>query len=290
MPQAPIRKIRGWRYRRKRISRVLIWPALFLLAAAAFLIVRQFAISGSSPNHSSPAAAIHSSSQPLDAFASEPEPEASAAASESLYSVIPGGVHSEKQLAEALAHDPAVARHYANFDLRKLRFIRLRKGREAYVSFRLGNLIFWTNHKIPLFSGETLLTDGTHYARSRCGNRVSYIPKQPTSPLEPSDQALAAPILHLSPSSYQMPPLSEGVHLAPTPLSGGSPVGSSGGSPIFPVFLLPPGGGGGSGSGTPVDGQPGGGPVSVPEPGTIILLSCGVVVLGLKSLWSSWRN
>ncbi len=279
---------RTWRSkhaRRKALARTLTWAALLLLAGAAFLIARQFILSSPLP---APAAARAAATAPsrargLEVLASESN---ASAAPTGLYSVIPGGVHSEKQLAEVLAHDPLVARHYADFDLQKLRFVRLRHGREAYVSYRLGNSIFWTNHKIALFAGETLLTDGTHYARSRCGNRVSAVPKQPTSSFEPSDLALAAPILHLSPASFKLPPLSAGIHLLPTGV--GTATGSWGGPPIFPVVFFPPGGGGSGG--TPVYPSPGNAPLPTPEPGTLLLFSLGLAVLSLKYLWALWRN
>jgi hypothetical protein len=287
MEQPSRKKTGALRQHRKSIRRLLIWSAIFLLAAAAVLIVRQFALPHPAPSRPV-ATTSRPSSKALEAFASD---LGVSTAPVHLYSVIPGGVHSKKQLAEVLAHDPVVAGHYANFDLQKLRFVRLRHGRQAYVSFRLGNLIFWTNHKIPLFAGETLLTDGTHYARTRCGNRVSPDPMQPTSPLEPSDVALAAPILHVSPSSYKLPPLSDGALLTPAPVLDGMPLGSSDGSPVFPVVFLPPGGGGGGSSGgTPVGSPPGNVPVSVPEPSAIVLLSCGLVALSMKYLWSLWRS
>jgi hypothetical protein len=276
---------------RKAVSRVLTFAGVLLLAAGAIAVLYPSratrSLSGSQFRYDKPAPVPD-----LNSAAAENEYPVSLMSHPS-YSVIPGGVHSEKQLAEVLAHDPVVARHYANFDLQKLRFVRLGHGREAYVSYRLGNLIFWTDHKIPLFAGETLLTDGTHYARTRCGNRVSAVPKQPTTSLEPSDASLSAPILHLSPSSYKLPQLNQSVHLAPEPLDGGIPAGSSssGGSQVFPL-LFPPGGDGGGSGGAPVGNSPGDGPVpvSVPEPSAIVLLSCGLVVLSLRYLWSAWRD
>jgi hypothetical protein len=274
---------RSKRARHKTIARMLTWTALLLLAGGGFLIVRQFAF----PGHAhAPAvrtvATAPSHAQGLKVLASEP---ADATAPTGLYSVIPGGVHSEKQLAEVLAHDPIVAKHYAKFDLQKLRFVRLNHGREAYVSYRLGNMIFWTNHKIALFAGETLLTDGVHYARARCGNRVSEVPKQPTSSFEPSDLALAQPILHLLPGSFKFPPIGAGIHMLPTGVGVATGLG---GGPVFPVVFIPPGGGGSGG--TPVYPPPGDEPLPTPEPGTLLLFATGLAAVSLKYFLDPWRN
>ena len=214
----------------------------------------------------------------------EEAPVASAPAH--LYSVIPGGIHSEQQLAKVLASDPLVAKHYANFDLAKFHFVRLKQGREAYVSYRLGDMIFWTSKKIRLFAGETLVTDGIHLARARCGNRVSAVPRQPTSAFQPSDLALATPIIHFTPAMPKMPPLTgTSVHLLPTGI-----LADGGGLPIFPVVFIPPGGGGGPVGGGPVYPPPGEAPLPTPEPGTLLLFASGLAMLGMKYLWTMWRQ
>lgn len=198
-----------------------------------------------------------------------------------LYFVIPGGIHSKAQLAKVLASDPVVARHYAGFDLQKLRFVRLQRGREAYVSYRLGDHIFWTSKKIPLFAGETLVTDGTNLARARCGNRISEVPRQPTSTWQPSLAALSLPILHPNVVFPALPPLTS-VNLQPLP-SGIVP-GSSGDAPLFPVVFIPPGGGSGGGSGSPPQSD---GLLLTPEPPTIVMWLTGLVMLLLGCFWKS---
>jgi PEP-CTERM motif len=57
----------------------------------------------------------------------------------------------------------------------------------------LRNRIFWTYKKILIPKGEVLITDGTNYARTRCGNRLSDVPKGNTTILQPSDRLLSLP-------------------------------------------------------------------------------------------------
>ena len=64
------------------------------------------------------------------------------------YSVIPGGVHSAQELKYAIAHDAVVAEHYADFDIAKARIVRLQRTRTAYVSYRLGDRIYWTKKRL----------------------------------------------------------------------------------------------------------------------------------------------
>lgn len=109
------------------------------------------------------------------------------------YSVIPGGAHSVPELKDAIARDPIVEIHYANFNLRKARLMWLRRAETAYVSYRLGNHIYWTKRKVRLPSGEAVITDGKYMARTRCGNRISATPMKPTSVQEPTEAVLDSP-------------------------------------------------------------------------------------------------
>jgi len=110
------------------------------------------------------------------------------------YSVIPRGVTSARELVTALHGDPVAASHYSGFHIASAHLVRIPKDRTAYVSYRLGNKIYWTSKKVTLHAGETFLSDGTHLARTRCGNRVSEVPAEPTSPSEPPNPVLNTPV------------------------------------------------------------------------------------------------
>jgi hypothetical protein len=128
------------------------------------------------------------------AFRDLPLPGPSAERAVFPYSVIPGGVFSSKEMNTALSNDTIVKEHYADFKVEKAQIIRVAADRKAYVSYRKGNRIFWSRKQVTLHEGETLLSDGEHLARTRCGNRVSAVPHSPVSPHEPEETALDAPI------------------------------------------------------------------------------------------------
>jgi len=102
------------------------------------------------------------------------------------YSVVPGGVHSPAELTQAVQRDPVVAAHYTHVDVTRARVATVAAPRRAYVSYRIGEKVYWTRKKIALHAGETILTDGTNEIRARCGNCISETPQGPTSPDEPS--------------------------------------------------------------------------------------------------------
>jgi hypothetical protein len=111
------------------------------------------------------------------------------------YSVVSGGVRDVHELKWAAEHDPVVASHYAGFDYDHARVVRLVLARTAYISYRIGNKVYWTRHRVSLKKGETLITDGKITARSRCGNRVEEVPQQATSSLEPPAIKFEEPLL-----------------------------------------------------------------------------------------------
>ena len=109
------------------------------------------------------------------------------------YSVVSGGVRDPAALQHAVSHDPVVAAHYADFKLAKTRVARLPAPKTAYVSYRMGNRVYWTRNKVKLAGGEEVITDGEHYARARCANRIADSPQGETSPAEPPEAVLDQP-------------------------------------------------------------------------------------------------
>jgi hypothetical protein len=231
------------------------------------------------------------------------------------YSVIPGGADSSEELRQAVDSDRVVAEHYSDFDIAKVRRITLNAPQLVYVSYRVGNSVYWTRNKLMLAKGEAVLTDGRSMARVRCGNRISVSPVRPNLATEPSVEDFNAPIF---PPSLSTPYLAaSSIPPAGFPPGSSSEFSASPGSPFVPdapFFPLPggggvgknssppppggggstppPGGGGGTpppGGGTPPPGgggspPPGGGgtppPVGIPEPGTGIL-----VLVGMGGAW-----
>jgi hypothetical protein len=97
------------------------------------------------------------------------------------YSVIPGGVYSAKELERARSTDRLLREHYADFNLAATRLVTTAEARYAYVSYRQGGKLLWTTHKLLIPKGETLLTDGVNFCRTRCGNRLSEVPHHEAS-------------------------------------------------------------------------------------------------------------
>lgn len=110
------------------------------------------------------------------------------------YSVIPGGAYNVAELARAMDSEPVVARHYGGFDRSKLATTRSLSVRPAYVSYRLGDTIYWTRKPVRLKMGELLLTDGTNFARARCGNRIAWSVQSPVASSEPVPTILDVPV------------------------------------------------------------------------------------------------
>ena len=201
------------------------------------------------------------------------------------YSVIPGGVESAQELASAVEHDPVVANHYADFDLAKTHVVRLSEDHAFYVSYRLGDQVYWTNKKLTVHKGETVVTDGTHEARTRCGNRLSETQSKPTSPKQPTAEEMEVertPDLVAMegpwPDFSRMPFLPGGTTEG-SQVSEGSGSGGSGTHGFFiPSTSLPYSGTSRTPSSSTPPTSPGtpGTPVSTPEPGTFALLTLGL--------------
>jgi hypothetical protein len=154
------------------------------------------------------------------------------------YSVIPGGVKNQAELRSAVLHDVTVAGHYADFDLEKTHIAHLGVARAVFVSYRVGNRIFWTKNRMTLPAGETVLTDGAHIARTRCGNRLSEVPGEPVMKAEPSPEAMEIP----AGAGPLAVPVAPEIPLAPPPTTAivvpETPSGSSFIPPIPPIFPL----------------------------------------------------
>jgi hypothetical protein len=54
-----------------------------------------------------------------------------------------------------------------------------------YTSYRVGASVYWTKHTVRVRAGETVLSDGVHMIRGRCGNRLSSVPNKPTRLIDP---------------------------------------------------------------------------------------------------------
>jgi len=194
------------------------------------------------------------------------------------YSVIAGGVRNKTELQAALRHDPVAAAHYAGFRTSSARVVRIVAARRVYVSYRLGDHVYWTRNRVTLRVGETLLSDGRHLARARCGNRVSETPG-PSSPLEPPaevfDHPVAPALPGWSPDDVAAPPfVSNDPSLAPIALNPPQPGPPGNAGPVIPMLPFPCCGGAG-----PLPAGPG--PVPPPlatlEPSSICLLVAGLI-------------
>jgi hypothetical protein len=109
------------------------------------------------------------------------------------YSVIPGGAYSPSELRYSVANDRIVRDHYSDFHLESARLVTLTADRYQYVSFRIRDKVYWTRRKIRIPKGEILLTDGVHFARTRCGNRLCNTSQALTTFAQPSLKTLALP-------------------------------------------------------------------------------------------------
>jgi hypothetical protein len=224
------------------------------------------------------------------------------------YSVVPGGVADVNELKWVAEHDPIVGAHYAGFNYERARVVRLTLARTVYLSYRIGNRIYWTSHRVKLRKGEELITDGRITARTRCANRVEETPQQAeASPVEPTPEAFEKPVrsgegtaIQAPPAAFQSALLNRPMvpGLGPTgplsvydPLVGGNFISLS--PPPLPEGLCSPVKKKNGASGVEVEsattgkkkksgpcGSAGGGsPATVPEPGTWLLFASGLAAI-----------
>jgi len=201
------------------------------------------------------------------------------------YSVIPGGVESATELRDSVTHDPVVAEHYEDFDVAKARVVRLNQDRLLYVSYRIANRVFWSKKRLTLPKGETVITDGEHMARTRCGNRLAEAPAGPVLAAEPVFEAAppeTAETIAGAPALIGAPLPPGEAPLTPSPAIG-IPPGSPGGGIFTPPGIPIIGGGGPPSHGVtpppvvpPPIPPPIPPPVPAPEPETLLLLATGL--------------
>jgi hypothetical protein len=163
------------------------------------------------------------------------------------YSVVPGGVHTLESLREAVHRDRVVAQHYSEVNLKTIRFIAAPEQSFAFVSYRIKDKVFWTKSRVRIPRGEMLVTDGSKWIRSRCGNRISETPQTPQSPNEPPVAKLDTPEqVSIPPIPLQFDPAAPMLKLSqldppvsvPLPLELSSSV--PGDLPYLPSVVLPP--------------------------------------------------
>jgi hypothetical protein len=215
------------------------------------------------------------------------------------YSVIPGGIHDANELREAAARDYVVARHYAKFDYSHARLVRVNQARAVYLSYRIRDRVFWTHKQIMLQAGELLLTDGKVAARTRCGNQVSELPQEETSPEEPAAEVFDQPVGG-APAPAALPFRSA---LTPPALPGADPLPPNPPGLFANGFMFPYVGYGvplPSGCESKQQGDTGNTaaagkqkpcdhhhkPPVVPEPSTYLLISTGFAAI----FWQYWRS
>lgn len=179
------------------------------------------------------------------------------------HSVIVGGAYSVAEVGRARQTDPVVDAHYAVFNPTQLRMTVAPASRAVYVSYRIGSHIYWAKNRVRLEAGETLITDGEHLARARCGNRVANTPQQPVGAEELPAGDLD--LVELPVSSYVpletdllrpsallgdlFPPAPFGQTAPPAPLGQILQYGSAAPGSSFLPFPSLPGSGMGSGGG-----------------------------------------
>jgi hypothetical protein len=179
----------GRRRRRSSSRRQLLWLAVALCVATTSVLltaqrVRQHRIAA--------AAAAEAALDPWDFDDIANSPAALPARPVYRYSVVPGGVYSPSELAEAIKRDPVVDAVYRTVSERGVRSEVVPASRMAYMSYRIGDQVYWSKHQIALRRGEAILTDGVTMIRGRCGNGISLDPMLPTSEEEPGPVELEA--------------------------------------------------------------------------------------------------
>jgi hypothetical protein len=213
--------------------------AVIVLASSAALVgigVTAWALRNTTPTEAPADAAAYGDGVEADVVAA-------AAVSHPIYrySVVSGGVHNAREVVRAINDDNVVAEHYRTIALEHVRRDSLPEARDAYVSYRIGDRIFWTKRPVSLPAGEPILTDGVAEIRERCGNRISYEPQLPISDEEPDSVEFDA----LAPAAPRDLPARAGIASSPTSVptgTGSSFPGLTDSGRFFPTGIGTPGG------------------------------------------------
>lgn len=307
--QVVVKRRRTSRHRRnRRIRRWLVAAAIAVFSASVSILALQYLSPSLFRGRQSAALAFKQSelSRNRAATMNQILSHVQAARPVYPYSVVPGGVANAKELKWVAEHDPVVAAHYAGFNYERAQLVRLTLARTVYVSYRIGNNIYWTRRRLTLHKGETLITDGRMMARTRCANRVEEAPQQQAaSPVEPPVEKFDEPLRAGEGTAVQGPPVAfESALLNRPGVPGLGPVGPlslydpfTGGSfvpimpPPLPESLCAPvkkkKGTGveieadttGKKKVTPGACGSGGGIGTVPEPGTWLLFASGLAAI-----------
>ena len=185
------------------------------------------------------------------------------------FSIIPGGVRSVREFEEAIENDPVARRHHAGVNLARMHLAVLSSDRKAFVSYRIGDKVYWTAKAVPLKKGEQVLTDGETTIRARCGNQISEEIRKPVqgAAVAPTEVELDTPV-ELTPLGV-MASASLPTALSNLPLGGQLPSipGEVESGPLV-ASLPPPAGNGGPWWGGGSGGSLGMPPIGQPAPST----------------------
>jgi hypothetical protein len=207
-----------------KIGRVLIFVSCALAAGITLrYAIRKFSTYGSIAGHTAPL------KEPIPAYTRSLRPNYP-------YSIIPGGAYTAAELRNADQQDEVVKEHYSGFDMKNAKVVQLTDERYQYASYRLKTKVYWTKKKLRIPKGEVLLTDGTSWARARCGNRLSEQPHKEVSDEEPPIKALAVPPMELGGPPMELaeaPPLGEYAAIPPGDVAKFPPV-------LPPSDVIPP--------------------------------------------------
>lgn len=201
------------------------------------------------------------------------------------YSLIAGGVRNVAELQQASERDPVLSEHYSGLDFHHAQLIEVDQPTLVYLSYKMKGKIYWTKGKHPLHKGEKLISDGKIKVRTRCANRVSDSAQKDVAIEEPPAEMFEVPF-YPGGSAAELPypgGLDSGLlarndmpQFQPFAPPGSVP-GGWGFPPIFPPPVpsacTPPDEKGPKKK-NPCSGPP---PPPVPEPGSMLLVSSGLV-------------